>query len=184
MNLDYQLFAGEPQEEPGEEFEELIRGRYKEQFDSRVQKILEGRLKNLRQENERLRESSEGSRKQALQRIGALENAAESIRAEYPGFDWQKEMRDPTFGALIVAGIDGRTAYEMVHRDDLRRSAAEDAARTATERVTRSIASGGGRVEENGGRNGALLRGDPRSLTSRELAEIRSRVRRGEKIRF
>lgn len=185
MTFDYQMFAEEQtQEQPTEEFEELIRGRYKEQFDQRVQKILEGRLKNLRQENDRLRESAEGNKREALSRIEALESSAAKIQEDYPDFDWQKEMRDPTFGALIVAGIDGRTAYEMVHRDRLRQSAADAAARTATEQVARSIASGGARVEENGGKNGAVLRGDPRSLTSRELSEIRNRVRHGEKIRF
>ena len=38
-----------------EAFSALIRGQYKEQFDARVQKILDGRLRGLRQENERLR---------------------------------------------------------------------------------------------------------------------------------
>ncbi len=38
-----------------EEFEALIHGRYKEEFDAKVRRILEGRLRGLRQENERLR---------------------------------------------------------------------------------------------------------------------------------
>ena len=38
--------AGERQED----FEELIRGRYKADFDARVKKILDGRLRGLRQE--------------------------------------------------------------------------------------------------------------------------------------
>ena len=54
-----------PCEDAGEGFEELIRGRYKEQFDARVQKILDGRLKNLRRENERLRESGQAERRLA-----------------------------------------------------------------------------------------------------------------------
>ena len=33
-----------------EDFEELIRGRYKADFDARVKKILDGRLRGLRQE--------------------------------------------------------------------------------------------------------------------------------------
>jgi len=185
MELDYQLLAEETQtEQPAEEFEELIRGRYKEQFDTRVQKIIDGRLRNLRQENDRLRETADGEKKKALAHIGALEQSAPDIQREYPDFDWQKEMKDPTFGALIVAGIDGRSAYEMVHRDILQKNAADAAARDATQMVARSIASGGGRVGENGGENAAVLRGDPRSLTSRELSEIRCRVKRGEKIRF
>ncbi len=171
-----------PCEDAGEGFEELIRGRYKEQFDARVQKILDGRLKNLRRENERLRESGQAERRLAIERIGALESAAEDIRRDYPGFDWQQEMRDTTFGALILAGIDGRSAYEMVHRDALREAAAQEARLRTEEDIARSMA--GGRVAENGGQGAAVLRGDPRTLTSRELSDIRRRVQRGEKIRF
>ena len=64
---DWQLFAEETGEEhvpdaggqEAEDFETLIRGRYKEAFDARVQRILDGRLKNLRQENARLRQDAE-----------------------------------------------------------------------------------------------------------------------------
>ena len=42
----------------GEDFETLIRGRYKGKFDARVRKILDGRLRGLRQENERLRQEA------------------------------------------------------------------------------------------------------------------------------
>lgn len=71
---DWQLFAGETGEEDvpdageQEDFETLIRGRYKEAFDARVQKILEGRLKNLRQENLRLRQTAEEQRREAAWR--------------------------------------------------------------------------------------------------------------------
>ena len=44
--------AGERQED----FEELIRGRYKSDFDARVKKILDGRLRGLRQEVTDLRQ--------------------------------------------------------------------------------------------------------------------------------
>lgn len=57
---------------PGEEgFEELIRGRYKGEFDARVRKILDGRLRGLRQENERLRRwaaQAESARQQETER--------------------------------------------------------------------------------------------------------------------
>ena len=39
-----------------EDFESLIRGRYKEEFDARVRKILDGRLRGMRQENQQLKE--------------------------------------------------------------------------------------------------------------------------------
>ena len=43
-----------------EDFESLIRGKYKADFDQRVQKILEGRLKSLHRENEALRAEGVG----------------------------------------------------------------------------------------------------------------------------
>lgn len=52
-----QVPAGEQGVPGGEEdFETLIRGRYKGEFDARVRRILDGRLRGLRQENERLRQ--------------------------------------------------------------------------------------------------------------------------------
>lgn len=58
--------AGEQQAPDGEQgvpggeedFETLIRGRYKGEFDARVRRILDGRLRGLRQENERLRQAA------------------------------------------------------------------------------------------------------------------------------
>ena len=67
-----------------EAFSALIRGQYKEQFDARVQKILDGRLRGLRQENERLREMAAAAetarqREQEAQLQAAMEFAV--IRA-------------------------------------------------------------------------------------------------------
>ena len=54
---------------PAEEsFDALIRGKYKADFDARVQKILEGRLKSLHRENEALRrETNERQLRIAMQ---------------------------------------------------------------------------------------------------------------------
>ena len=68
-----QVPAGEQGVPGGEEdFETLIRGRYKGEFDARVRRILDGRLRGLRQENERLRElaaAAETARQQMAQAI-------------------------------------------------------------------------------------------------------------------
>ena len=58
----------------GEDFETLIRGRYKGEFDARVRRILDGRLRGLRQENERLRQmaaAAETARQQMAQAIAS-----------------------------------------------------------------------------------------------------------------
>ena len=82
---DWQLFAEETGEEhvpdaggqEAEDFEALIRGRYKEAFDARVQRLLDGRLKNLRQENARLRQDAE-----LRQRVAVLQAAVQRQREE------------------------------------------------------------------------------------------------------
>ena len=80
-----QVPAGEQGVPGGEEdFETLIRGRYKGEFDARVRRILDGRLRGLRQENERLREMAAAAetarqREQEVQLQAAMEFAV--IRA-------------------------------------------------------------------------------------------------------
>ena len=106
------------------------------------------------------------------------------IRQVYPDFDWRREMASPRFGRLVTAGVDGRTAYEIVHRQELLKAAMGYAAAQARSQMARSIASGGGRAAENRGGSRSVTRSDPRGLTSRELADIRKRVQDGEKIRF
>ncbi len=166
------------------EFEELIQGRCKQPFQQRVQKILEGRLRTLRQENETLHRQAEEQRRYETGCVERLAREAEDIRRLYGDFDWQREMRDPAFGRLIAAGVDGRTAYEAVHHRELLAQAMRYAARRDREQYSRAVASSARRIPENGGGSTAVTRTDPRALTSEELSDIRRRVQRGEKIRF
>ena len=156
--------AGERQED----FEDLIRGRYKADFDARVRKILDGRLRGLRH--------------QAA--MGRLSRQEPEIQRVYPEFRWQREMDDPGFARLIDAGVEPREAYEMVHRRELTAKAMHFAAQMAARQAARVVASGGQRVRENTGCSASVSRPDPGKLTSQELADIRRRVMDGEKISF
>ena len=194
-----QLFASEDAEHPAmpedtgetaldageqESFESLIRGQYKAEFDARVQKILDGRLRGLRQENEQLRREKTARKESARQAFSHLSEEEAAVQAIYPTFQWRKEIQNPTFGRLVASGIDARTAYEVVHREEVLRQAMSYAAKRAKEQTSRAIASGALRVRENGGRNVTVTRNDPKGLSSEDLANIRKRVFDGEKIRF
>ena len=129
-----------------DDFAELIRGRYKAQFDARVQKILDGRLRGLRQENARLRQETQAQRERQAGALLRLQAEEERIRQVYPDFDWKRELASPQFGRLVTAGVDGQTAYEIVHRQELLQAAMAYAAAQARSQTARAIASGGGRV--------------------------------------
>lgn len=196
--MDWQAFAEEAGQETGgeaggqaapdageqDDFAELIRGRYKAQFDARVQKILDGRLRGLRQENARLRQETQAQRQAQAGALLRLQAEEGRIRQVYPDFDWKRELASPRFGRLVTAGVDGQTAYEIVHRQELLQTAMGYAAEKTRSEMARAIASGGSRAAENRGGSRTVTRSDPRSLTSRELAAIRRRVQDGEKIRF
>lgn len=189
-----QLFAeDDPQEQTGvtapdagerQDFEDLIRGPYKADFDARVQKILDGRLRALRRENESLRARGDAQQRRAREAFAALERSAPEVQAVYRGFDWQREVENGEFARLIAAGVAPRTAYEVVHREEILRAAMAYAARQTARHTAHRAAANARRAAENGRHSAAVTAADPRRLTSPELADIRRRVMDGEKIRF
>ena len=79
--------AGEQEKDAEEGFEALILVKYKEEFDARVRRILDGRLRGLRQENERLRQAAAeaeivGRRQQEEQLRCAMEFAVRRARQQ------------------------------------------------------------------------------------------------------
>ena len=99
-NMEVQEMTASPAEES---FEELIRGKYKSEFDARVQKIIEGRLKALHRENETLRAETAGrdlflaSERQAMARERAafetLLRRAVQYGAQRAGEDLSRSLR-------------------------------------------------------------------------------------------
>lgn len=167
-----------------EDFEVLIRGKYKDAFDARIQRILDGRLRKLREENERLQSDRACARETQKAYLAGLREREAAVREKYPSFCWQTELRDPQFGKLILAGVEPMQAYEAVHSRDLMEQAMRYAAQRTRRQMANSLAYGVRPAAENGGRSIAVTANDPRNLSSQELADIRRRVLEGEKIRF
>ena len=120
---------------------------------------------------------------EAAEHLLRLRDSEQRLREKYPGFCWQREMTNPAFGRLVLAGVEPETAYAAVHRQELMQEAMRYAAGRTRRQVASSLASGA-RARENGGRSAAVSRSDPRGLDSRELADIRRRVMEGERISF
>ncbi len=241
----------------GESFESLIKGRYKAEYDARVQATIQDRLKSSKERegktapilqalaeqygvdvndidglNEaflndpkryeqeaieqgvtpetaarlaRLRrmeaERSEKAKAEAAQQAEAqkqaamqqhfakLQQQAAELKQLYPGFDLEAELQDPRFLKMTAPGmdIDVRTAYEAVHRDELRGAEMQYATQRTANRISAAVQAGQRRPSENSVTRGSVAvntTNDPSRMTKEYRQQLIERARRGERITF
>jgi LysM repeat protein len=104
----------------------------------------------------------------------------------YPSFELRAEMQNPKFVDLLRNNIDVRTAYEVIHKDDIIAGAMQFTAKKVEQNLTNKIIANGARVTENGNssQGASVTKSDVSALTKADRAEIARRVARGEKISF
>lgn len=240
----------------GESFESLIKGRYKAEYDAKVQSTIQDRLKgskdreakvapilqnlaerygvdvndpdaimkaldgdNKQYEQEALMkglpvetvkkihrlEAREAAKKAEAQRaaqeqaeaqkqaetqqhFAGLQQQAEQMKQMYPGFDLDRELQNPQFVKLTAPGmgIDVRTAYEAIHRDELRGQEMQYATQRTASRISASIQANARRPSENGVRGSVASTGttNPANMSKQYRDSLIERARRGERILF
>lgn len=145
-------------------------------------------IKRMEAENKQMKEAMENRQRQDQSRKAyeELVRQSEEVKRVYPGFDLRTEMNNPNFGRLIANGVDARTAYEVVHRDEIQPAMAQHMVKKTAEKLSNHIQSGARRPAENGAasQSSAVVKTDVSKLTKEDRAEIARRVARGEKIRF
>ena len=232
------------------EFEALIKGQYKEQYDARVQDTVQKRLKGQKEtvdkfnaltptlellaskygvdasdidalakaisEDDAYYEQEALERGMSVKELKAFkkmerENAdlkaqmqeaqrqeqgkqlyaqwlqqAEAAKAVYPSFDLRAEMNNPKFLDLLRNNIDVRTAYEVVHKDEIIPAAMQFTAQAVESKLAKKIASNGARPSENGmsSQSAAVVKSDVSKLTHKDIDEVARRVARGERVTF
>ena len=232
------------------EFEELIKGKYKAQYDARMQDTIQKRLKstketvdkfnaltptletlakkhgvdandiaalnkaieeddsyfeqdalemgmtveqykefrNMKRENAELRKQmqEQENQKKANQLYASWMNQAEDAKKVYPSFDLKAEMQNDRFVDLLKSNVDVKTAYEVIHKDEIIPAAMQFAVQTAESKFAKKIAANGSRPAENGMSSGspAVVKSDVSQLTKAERQEYIRRAQRGETIRF
>ena len=180
-----------------EEFDRLIKGRFRDAYKKRAQTMINRRFKEMkeleayREEKERER-GDEYRRRSASDALGVageyskLIREAEETRAAYPSFELEKECHDPKFISLLKSGIGVRGAYEALHHADIVKGAMQYAADRVYEAAQKGTALAAERPEENGVSDGGAI--DPAknvaSLTERDIRDIIRRVEKGETIKF
>ena len=245
-----QTATTEVQLDPEAEFEKLIKGQYKAQYDARMQDTIQKRLKGTRETVEkfnalqpvletlakkhgvdasdiealqkaieaddyyfeeealsrgmtvqqlkevRIMERENAELRRQMQERQTQENAnklyktwldqAEETKKVYPGFDLKAEMENPEFVGLLKSNVNLRTAYEVLHKDEIISGAMQFTAKTVESKIAKKIAANGARPAENGMISGsaAVVKSDVSKLTKNDIDEVLRRVARGERVTF
>ena len=110
----------------------------------------------------------------------------EALKQLYPSFDIQRESQNPQFLSLLRAGTPMKTAYEVIHMDEIKAGVAQSTAKAAEKQITSNIRARGQRPAETGSSAQAsfTVKSDVTKLTKKDRAEIAKRAARGEKISF
>lgn len=150
-----------------------------------VQQLKE--IRKIERENSALKKQmqEQEAKENASRLYASWMEQAEKTKGIYPSFDLNAEMQNPKFVDLLrVPGVDVRTAYELVHKDDIIAGAMQFAAKTVEKKVTDRIAANGARPAENGlsSQGASLTKSDVSQLSKEELLDIQRRVLRGEKV--
>ena len=151
-----------------------------------VQQLKE--IRKMEKENAELKRQmqEQANKEKGAQLYAQWMDQAEKAKAIYPSFDLRAEMQNPKFVDLLRANIDVRTAFEVLHKDDILPAAMQYTAKTIEKKLTDKIIANGARPTENGisSQGAAVVKSDVSQLSKADRAEIIRRIQRGEKIRF
>lgn len=151
-----------------------------------VQQLKE--IRKMEKENAELkRQMQEQTAQQNASKLySAWMEQAESAKQVYPSFDLRAEMQNPRFVDLLKNNVDVRTAYEVLHKDEIIPAAMQFTAQKVEQKLTNKIIANGARPTENGinSQSAAQVKSDVSQLSKADRAEIARRVARGEKISF
>ena len=145
-------------------------------------------FRNMKRENDELRKQMQEQKNQenANKLYAAWMTQAEEAKKVYPSFDLKAEMQNQKFVDLLRSNIDAKTAYEVVHKDEIIPAAMQFAVQTAESKFAKKIAANGARPAENGTSSGspAVVKSDVSQLTKAERQAYIRRAQQGETIRF
>lgn len=128
--------------------------------------------------------------RQKTEEIQALQNEwrrqADEAKRFYPGMDLSLEVKNERFRDMLQAGVDVKTAFEVVHQNEIMSGLINNAAQEARQKTVASIAAKSNRPRENGASRpqASAVKSDYTKLTIKDFDEIDRRLKRGEIIRY
>lgn len=108
---------------------------------------------------------------------------ADEAKEIYPNLDIEQEMLNEDFAQLVAVNVPVKTAFEVIHHDELQAMSAKAIADQTAQKVANSVKANKKRTGE-GQESGTpvVVKNDPKSLTDEDREKIYERVMAGEKI--
>lgn len=145
------------------------------------------RLEAENAELQRIR-AEEANRAEFNRRYAEWSAQAEGAKTVYPNLDLNAEMQNKDFFDLVNRGIDVKTAFEVIHKDEIINGAvsvtAQRTAQAVQQQTVNNIRTKGLRPNESAGsaQSGFVPKTDPSKWTKKDRQEIERRVMKGDKI--
>lgn len=145
------------------------------------------RLEAENAELQRIR-AEEANKAEFNRRYAEWSAQAEGAKTVYPNLDLNAEMQNKDFFDLVNRGIDVKTAFEVIHKDEIINGAvsvtAQRTAQAVQQQTVNNIRTKGLRPNESAGsaQSGFVPKTDPSKWTKKDRQEIERRVMKGEKI--
>lgn len=121
------------------------------------------------------------------EQVASWVKETDEIKEIYPDFDLKNEFKNSSlFGKLLYSGVPLKTAFEVVHKDEIISGAMSYTAQKVREQVVKGIEAKGRRPLENGiaSESGIVTVTDVNALTSKDILKILKQVEKGANIKF
>lgn len=149
-------------------------------------------FKRLQEEHDEMVAREQQSQEQEFfrQHIAKLAQQGEELKQMFPNFDFRREMENETFRRLTSpeVGISVADAYFAIHRNELTPQLMGYGMQRAQMQMGQTLQAQQARPTEgamrNQGQAAADVRINPKTMTRAERAEIKRRVRMGERVSF
>lgn len=148
----------------------------------------ERRVKAFEAEQKRIADEKAAQEKSVFvsEKIRAWQTEAEALKDKYPSFDFEKDMVNPQFAAMLRSGVSVEAAYQAMHHAEIVANSVAAAKAEAEKAVIDNLRAKGQRPDEAGASStSAPLTGfDVRSLTREQRAEYARQAALGKRIEF
>ena len=146
------------------------------------------RIKKLERDNAELKKQMQEQevRDNANKIYATWLEQSDMVKRIYPNFNLETELQNQKFVDLLKSNIDVRTAFEVLHRDEIMQSTMQYTVQQTKQKVANSIIANGNRPIENGNgsQSSAVVKSDVSQLSDKDIDELLQRSKRGERITF